>query len=146
MERMKTYEGWAVDGRVVRKGERADYYLVSPDGKQCRAVFAESQTEVLDLVDGIWNRLVPAADRPKPQSQADKDRRPKVRVSHSNGFVGVWCGSNRTAIGLLKEFNYRYDRYSRRWVMRHPDPNKVAASFEDKGFNVIRDDAPLAVI
>lgn len=43
--------GWAEKGRRVVPGEKADTYIVSPDGKRRIALFHEAQT----LASDIWS-------------------------------------------------------------------------------------------
>jgi hypothetical protein len=136
MDELRTYEGWATAGRVVMKGEKAEFFRVSPDGTQCRAVFAHGQTQLLEIIDEIWTTVVPASERP---GQKVADPRPKVRVRFEGGMVGVWCGPNKTAIKQLQSHGYHYGRHTRRWQARRNDPEKVIAGLEANGFNVIRE-------
>lgn len=132
----KTYEGWLAAGRAVSKGSKAEFYLVSPDGTQCRPLFDIEQTMEHETVDGIWSTIVPAADRPRMGKP--KDARPKLKMSWDDGTMRVWCGPNKDAIANLKKLSFKFDKYSHRWHAARTEEKFHAAvsAYEDWGYSV----------
>lgn len=136
MQVRKTYEGWLASGRAVSKGSKAEFYLVSPDGTQCRPLFDIEQTMEHETVDGAWSTVVPAADRPRMGKP--KDTRPKLKMSYSDGTMRVWCGPNKEAIANLKKRGFKFDKYSHRWHGERTEEKFQAAvsAYEDWGYSV----------
>ncbi len=131
---MKTYDQWLREGRAVRKGEKAEYYLVSPDGSRSRAVFTPEQTEpYADPAEG-WTDLVTAEER----EAAKGNRPPKVIVDYADGQVRIWCGSDKTAIGSCQRGGYTYNPSSHRWTATKTqhDAVRIIRVFEHYGYDV----------
>lgn len=137
----KTYQGWAAEGRAVKQGEKAAFYLRSPDGTQTRAVFLEEQTEPVELIDGIWTDLISAGER--EIAKATKKTRAKggckLKARKSGSTAQVWAGPNKDAIKVLQTAGFRFDRHTRRWVAtREGDKfDEMIAGLEYKGFEVV---------
>jgi len=136
MSVQKTYEGWLAAGRAVSKGSMAEFYLVSPDGTQCRPLFSEDQTMQHETVDGIWSTIVPAADRPKMGKP--KDTRPKLKMAHVDGVMRVWCGPDKNAISGMKTSGFKFDKYSHRWCAARSEDKFHAGvrTYQDAGYAV----------
>lgn len=129
---MKTYEAWAQEGRSVSRGQKAEHYLVSPDGTKSRALFREDQTEPAASTEG-WTEIVPAAQRPEKV----KREKPLIIVEQlDDSAVLVWCGANDKAIKMLKSGKYRYDAKSHKWRAPHTNLARVVAGFEARDFEV----------
>lgn len=118
MAELKTFQAWAAEGRAVMKGEVAEFYRVSPDGRQSRAVFSEDQTEPVSLIDQIWTEIVRADERPVPKKQSTGLGGSKIKVQQEDGEARIWVGPNKEAIKVLQANGFRFDHYTRRWHAR----------------------------
>jgi hypothetical protein len=132
MQDMKTYDGWLKTERAVRQGERAQFYLVSPDGTKSRAVFTIDQTDPWVDVSEVWTEIVPANER--PSAKAKEKRLPVAKIRFDGTTAEIWVGPHKPAIALLKKRDYHFDRNTNRWVAKRSDVDKLVAGFEQMGF------------
>lgn len=135
-EKLKPYAEWLKVGRVVRAGEKAPYYLVSPDRTHGLALFHEDQTsELIEPAIAGWVEIVPRDEWKAPKPPAP----PKIRVRPHGTGLAVWCGPNREAIQILKRAGWRYDRGLNRWYHADRALERFADAMADAGFEVIVD-------
>lgn len=131
-----TYDGWMAAGRKIRAGSTADFYLVSPDGSACRPLFTEDQTEPIESMDGVWTKIVPAADRPR--GGKTRDTRPKLKLTYATGTLAVWCGPDKRAIKALKQDGFWFEKHSHRWTKQVSQEwyDKALEAYEAAGYSV----------
>lgn len=137
---IKTFHQWIRDGRVVKRGERAPYRLVSPDGKQSVSAFTLEQTDpYVDLAEG-WTDVVAQPEK------AAKDTRPKLRIDHQDDLVRIWCGSDERAYNKCQKNGFEYEPKSHRWTATRSaeEFEGIVETFEGMGYNVVVDAAPSA--
>ena len=152
MDELKTFRQWAIAGRSVRAGEHANYYLVSPDRSRGLPLFALEQTEPAQLLPDVgiedWTEIIGADEWREIKNRPAQKR---IRINDKNGFILVWAGANKEAVGWLRSKGYRFDMPTHRWakMAENITAEQVAAAFESRGYNVIRewleyDDAAVA--
>ena len=95
----RPFAEWNDMGRMVRAGQKADHYLVSPDGEKFLALFREDQTEILVPFDITgWSEVITAEQR-----RARREKVPMVRVRpYGIDGAAVWCGNNEISL-LVKD-------------------------------------------
>lgn len=133
-----SYTQWIEQGRNVKKGQRAENYLVSPDLTEAVAVFSEDQTEPYEVIDTEGWELVPA-DKWQGIKKAQKTPiKPKVIVDYmsSTDTTTVWCGNDKKAIGALQTAGYRFDMRVHRWRAKGRDPLAVVEGWKAWGYDV----------
>lgn len=137
-----TFVGWAAEGRSVRRGEQARFYLVDPNDPGARgvALFALDQTEERsDLQTGGMER-VSAEEYHCRRAEA---RRPKAKAPLAkltwhpeSKTLKVWVGTHKDAIAGLRAGKWVFDLPSHRWRKSNVDPVAVAQKLTGLGMRV----------
>jgi hypothetical protein len=130
----KTAAQWAREGRRIKKGSKAELYLVNDDRTSARGLFHRRQTEPAGEPDesDSWTVVIPAAEWEQIKSEAALiRRRPRVKIRKvEGGGVDIWCGPDRDIIQLLRYHGYIFMPATRYWRHHNKDPEMVAAAFE----------------
>ena len=140
---MRTYREWLAEGRVPRQGQKAQHYRVSDDGQHGVALFAEEQTDPLNLDDPSknWTRVVTVEEwrvlKKKPTGK------PKLKIRPHNDGVAIWVGSNKDLIAIMQQKGYRFDRVVNRWIKRPADYGTVLQTLREWGHADIEAEVPL---
>lgn len=135
---LKTYGGWAGEGRAVIKGAKAESFLVSPDQSEAQALFSLDQTvQTAERETTSW-RVMAAEDwnAIKSSRKASAKKKVKVNYDESSKTVLVWCGNNKKVIKVLQANGYSFDMSSHRWFRVGRDPIKTVAGLETMGLEV----------
>lgn len=143
---LNTYDGWKMEGRIVRPGERAKQYHRS-EGGLLNAVFHLNQTGEMHVEDLSVGEFISAEEKERaaPAKDTKKAKAPRIKLAikprTDNGYpIHVWCGNNTKIIAQLKKAGYRYVGSLHRWLAYRPYPNDVVAGFEKHGYTVDLDD------
>lgn len=135
---LKTYRAWQREGRVVRKGESARFYLVNDDRTSGRGLFDLSQTGIAAELPDVneregWTLVISAEEWETLQAERKElggRHRVKIRRPDAGG-VAIWCGPDRHMISLLRAHGYKYDPHTRYWVHPNKDAETVARALEN---------------
>lgn len=131
---LKTAAQWAREGRRIRRGTKAEVYLVDDDRTSARGLFNFQQTEAAALADESdnWTVVITAAEWEAIKAeQRDVRRRPHVKIRKvDGGGVDVWCGPDRDIIALLRYRGYTFSAATRYWRNPNKDAEDVARAFE----------------
>lgn len=133
----RPFAEWNALGRAVRAGEKAEHYLVSPDGTRAYALFREDQTEPSAPPDITgWSEVVTA--------EQWRERRKKPATIHVRAYgkdgLAVWCGSNKEVIDRLKKAGWKFNKQLCRWVKAPLTIERFAADCEKAGLRLVVDD------
>lgn len=126
---MKTYNGWIMEGLAVKIGEKARWYIVSPDGQHSKAVFERDQVgpndEAVDASD--WTTVVPVEER-----QTKRTPKAKVKIDYSpeTAVMSIWCGTDKPMIAVLRKGKYRFHGPTHRWNAKRPDWRPLVAELQ----------------
>lgn len=121
-----TYQGWILEGKAVRAGERAVEYAVV-DEKPV-AVFHLNQVEDLELVDLLGCTFI-TRDEKEDRWGAPGTKKKHVKLDvepYKPGKVRllIWAGNNVDMIRWLKAADYKYSGSLHRWAALR-DEDKV---------------------
>ena len=152
MNELRTFDEWRTLNRAVSKGQRAEYYRVSPDRTRGVAVYSVDQTEPI-IVNysnpdaGEWSDVITAVEWFERKKVREQSKR-RIRVDARGDTVLVWCGTDKNAIEKLKASGYRYDPSSHRWAKAKigTTPARTAAWFEQQGYDVEREYVPAPAV
>jgi hypothetical protein len=135
----KTYNEWQCADRIVKRGETATRYLVSPDGVHRKPLFHVTQTtELPNFRAEGW--IEKGADE-IPQRKRKKGP-PHVKMRYRSGVLAIWVGSRKDLIDHLKGLGFNYVPKMGRW-MHKATPEGVQRAenfFKARGFEIVRDD------
>jgi hypothetical protein len=115
MAEYKTFNDWARAGRSVRRGQRAEFYLVNPETKVGLAAFSEDQTEpTADTADTADWDLVPA-ETYRANQQPKGGGPARVMVDLVDGTYSFWVGTAAKLNAAFKEGGYQWNPVRWRW-------------------------------
>lgn len=113
-----TFNGWAAEGRAVRKGEKAMHYLANYDLSRGIAVFTREQTELVEEDLTGLQHLIPAEEW---RARNARPTNPRLKIKPHGDGIAIWVGSDKRLIAVMKETGYRFDPGTYRWLKPNKD-------------------------